>query len=250
VGLLDGKTAVVTGGSSGIGLATAQRLAGEGADVYIVGRRTHELAAAVKSIGDRATAVPGDISRQDDLDRLYDRITTDGRRVDVVVANAGAIEVAPLGAITEEHVDLIVGANLKGTIFTVQKALPLMNDNASVILMTSIWTVQGPEGFSMYSATKAAMRSFARTWANELKGRGIRVNSISPGTIDTPGLNANLGADTEQGKQIKDYLVSQIPLGRIGRPDDVANAVLFLASDQSSFITGSELFVDGGTVQI
>ncbi|SDM82306.1 SDR family NAD(P)-dependent oxidoreductase [Nonomuraea jiangxiensis] len=250
MGQLDGRTAVVTGGSTGIGLAGARRFAEEGAHVYLIGRRQEELDAAVASIGPQATGVRGDVARPADLDRLYERIAADGRRVDVLFANAAAGQMARLDQITEEHLDLLLGVNVKGMIFTVQKALPLLNDHASIILTASIWTVEGPEGFGVYSATKAAARSFARTWANELKGRGIRVNAISPGTIDTPGLDGAISADTEQGKQVKEYLVSRIPLGRIGQPEDVADVALFLASDQSRFVTGTELFVDGGTVQV
>jgi len=251
MGQLDSKTAVVTGGSTGIGLAAARRFAEEGAHVYLTGRRQEVLDAAVASIGRGATGVRGDVASPDDVDRLYERIAADDRRVDVLYANAGVGEAAPLAQVTEEHLDLLLGVNVKGTVFTVQKALPLMNDHASVILSASIWTVEGPEGFGVYTATKAAARSFARTWANELKGRGIRVNAISPGTIDTPGLDGAIGgAHTEQGRRVKEFLVSRIPLGRIGTPEDIADVALFLACDQSRFVTGTELFVDGGTVQV
>jgi NAD(P)-dependent dehydrogenase (short-subunit alcohol dehydrogenase family) len=251
VGQLDGKTAVVTGGSTGIGFAAARRFSEEGAVVYLTGRRKEELDAAVASLGPGSVGVPGDVAQAADLDRLYETIDGDGRRVDVLFANAGLGESAPLGQVTEDHLDLLLGVHVKGTVFTVQKALPLLNDNASVVLSASCWTVEGVEGFGVYSATKAAVRSFARTWANELRGKGIRVNAISAGTTDTPGLNAAFGgADTEQAAATKQYLVSQIPLGRIGTPDDVADAVLFLASAQSRFITGIELFVDGGTTQV
>ncbi|MFF7212950.1 SDR family NAD(P)-dependent oxidoreductase [Streptomyces sp. NPDC008238] len=250
MGQLDGRTAVVTGGSAGIGLASARRLADEGAHVYVTGRRQKELAAAVASLGTGATGVRGDVAAPGDLDRLYERVAADGRRVDVLFANAGVGERAPLAEITEEHLDLVLGVNVKGTVLTVQKALPLLNDGASVILTASIWTVEGPEGFGVYSATKAAIRSLARTWANELKGRRIRVNAVSPGTIATAQLDAALAAGTEEGRRLKEFLVSRIPLGRIGDPDDVADVVLFLASDQSRFVTGTELFVDGGTVQV
>jgi len=248
VGLLEGKTAVVTGGSTGIGFAAARRFAAEGARVYLTGRRKEELDAAVTTLGRAAVGVRGDVSRPADLDQLYATIAGDGRRVDVLFANAGVGEPAPLAEITEEHLDHHLGVNIKGAVFTVQKALPLLNDHASVILAGSIWTVEGPEGFGVYSATKAAIRSFARTWANELKGRGIRVNAVSPGTIETPGLNKAIGG--AQAEQVKQFLVSRIPLGRIGTPDDVADVVLFLASGQSRFVTGTELFVDGGTVQV
>ena len=248
MGLLEGKTAVVTGGSTGIGFAAARRFAAEGARVYLTGRRKEELDAAVTTLGRAAVGVRGDVSRPADLDQLYATIAGDGRRVDVLFANAGVGEPAPLAEITEEHLDHHLGVNIKGAAFTVQKALPLLNDHASVILAGSIWTVEGPEGFGVYSATKAAIRSFARTWANELKGRGIRVNAVSPGTIETPGLNKAIGG--ARAEQVKQFLVSRIPLGRIGTPDDVADAVLFLASDQSRFVTGTELFVDGGTVQV
>lgn len=251
MGQLDDKTAVVTGGSTGIGFSSARRLAEEGAHVYLTGRRKEELDAAVAAIGRGAIGVQGDVARPADLDRLYEQISGDGRRVDVLFANAGVGQVAPLAQVTEEHLDLLLGVNVKGTVFTVQKALPLLNDHASVILSGSIWTVEGPEGWGVYSATKTATRSFARTWANELKDRRIRVNAISPGTIDTPGLDAAIGgAGTESARPVKEFLVSRIPLGRIGTPDDVADVVLFLASDQSRFITGTELFVDGGTVQV
>ena len=251
MGQLDGKTAVVTGGSTGIGFATARRFAEEGAAVYLTGRRKEELDAAVTSIGRGTIGVCGDVAQPADLDRLYETIAGDGRRVDVLFANAGVATVAPLAQITEAHLDYILSVNVKGTVFTVQKALPLMNDHASVILSASCWTVKGTEGFGVYSATKAALRSFARTWANELKDRGIRVNAVSAGTIDTPGLDVVIGgAGSEQATQMKQFLVSQIPLGRIGTPDDAADSVLFLASAQSSFVNGTELFVDGGTAQI
>ena len=251
MGQLEGKTAVVTGGSTGIGFAAARRFAEEGAAVYLTGRRKEELDAAVTSIGRGTIGVCGDVAQPDDLDRLYETIAGDGRRVDVLFANAGVAIVAPLAQITEAHLDYMLGVNVKGTVFTMQKALPLMNDRASVILSASCWTVKGTEGFGVYSATKAALRSLARTWANELKDRGIRVNAVSGGTIDTPGLDVAIGgAGTEQATQMKEFLVSQIPLGRIGTPDDIADAVLFLASAQSRFVTGTELFVDGGTTQI
>ncbi|WP_329326355.1 SDR family NAD(P)-dependent oxidoreductase [Streptomyces sp. NBC_01689] len=248
---LEGKVAVVTGGSLGIGLASARRFGEEGAHVYLMGRRQAELDAAVTSIGPSATGVCGDVAEPSDLDRLYNRISTDGRCVDVLFANAGVGEASPLADVTERHLNLLLDVNVKGTVYTVQKALPLLSEGASIILSASIWTVEGPEGFGIYSATKAVARSFARTWANELRDRGIRVNAISPGTIDTPGLDGAIGGgDTDQGRQVKSFLISRIPLGRIGVPEDVADVALFLASTQSRFITGSEIFVDGGTVQV
>jgi len=248
---LDGKTAVVTGGSTGIGLSIARRFAEEGAKVYLTGRRQEALDKAVAEIGRGAVGVIGDVAQQSDLDRLYDRIAADGNRIDVLSANAGVGEMAALDQIDEPHLDRLLGVNFKGTVFTVQKALPLLNDHASVILTASIWSVEGPQGFGVYSATKAAIRSFARTWANELAGRGIRVNAVSPGTIETPGLASAVGdPGTPEGRQVMDFLVSRIPLGRAGRPEDVADVALFLATPQSRFVTGSELFVDGGTVQV
>jgi NAD(P)-dependent dehydrogenase (short-subunit alcohol dehydrogenase family) len=251
VGQLDGKTAVVTGGSTGIGLATARRFAEEGATVYVFARRKEELDAAVTSIGRGSVGVRGDVAEPEDLDRLYATIAGDGRRVDVLFANAGVGEAAPLAQITQTHLDFLLGVNVKGTVYTVQKALPLLTEHASVVLSASCWSIEGPEGFGVYSATKAALRSFTRTWANELKDRSIRVNAVSAGTTDTPGLNEAMGgAGTEQAAQVKQFLVSRIPLGRIGTPDDVADAVLFLASPQSRFVNGTELFVDGGTTQV
>ncbi len=251
MGQLEGKTAVVTGGSTGIGLATARRFAEEGATVYLTGRRKDVLEDAVTSIGRGAVGVPGDVSQPGDLDRLYETIAGDGRGVDVLFANAGVGVPAALAQVTEAHLDHLLGVNIKGTVFTVQKALPLLSDHASVILSASCWTGEGIEGFGVYSASKAALRSFARTWANELKGRGIRVNAVSAGTTDTPGLDGALrDAAGDQASQVKDALVSRIPSGRIGTSDEVANAVLFLASSQSSFVNAVELFVDGGTTQI
>ncbi|MGW0933808.1 SDR family oxidoreductase [Streptomyces sp. NPDC002666] len=248
MGLLEGKTALVTGGSTGIGLAAAVRLAAEGAHVFITGRRKAELDAAVEAIGS-ATAVTGDIADLADLDRLYEAVRDRGQGLDVLFANASVAAFAPLEQITEEHFDTLFGINVRGTLFTVQKALPLLNDGASVILNGSTNVDAGDEAFGVYAASKAATRSFARTWANELKGRGIRVNAVTPGPTDTPGLSG-LAPDPEQAAGLRQALAAQVPLGRLGRPEEVAAAVAFLASDQSSFITGTSLYVDGGLNQI
>ncbi|MFD7288519.1 SDR family NAD(P)-dependent oxidoreductase [Streptomyces sp. NPDC059863] len=248
MGQLEGKTAVVTGGSSGIGLAAAVRLAAEGAHVFITGRRKTLLDAAVETIGPAAaTAVVGDISSLADLDRLYDTVRARGRGLDIVFANAGTASFATLEQVTEEHFDETFGVNVRGTLFTVQKALPLLNDGASVILNSSVRADDGVTAFGTYAASKAAIRSFARTWANELKGRGIRVNAISPGAIDTPAVDAVAEGDAPVTKA---QFVAGVPLGRIGRPDEVADAVAFLASGRSSFILGANLYVDGGENQI
>ncbi|MFF2847596.1 SDR family NAD(P)-dependent oxidoreductase [Streptomyces sp. NPDC058001] len=245
---LEGKTAVVTGGSSGIGLAAAVRLAAEGAHVFITGRRKTLLDAAIETIGPAAaTAVVGDISSLADLDRLYDTVRARGRGLDIVFANAGTASFATLEQVTEDHFDETFGVNVRGTLFTVQKALPLLNDGASVILNSSVRADDGVTAFGTYAASKAAIRSFARTWANELKDRGIRVNAISPGTIDTPAVDAVAEGDAPV---TKDQFVAGVPLGRIGRPDEVADAVAFLASGRSSFILGANLYVDGGENQI
>lgn len=243
MGKLDGKVAVVTGGTSGIGLASARRLAAEGAHVFITGRRQSELDAAVKAIGPRATGVQGDVANLADLDRLYAVVKERKGHVDVLFANAGGGELVPLGAITEEHFDKTFNSNVKGLLFTVQKALPLLSDGASIILNASITSSKGTPAFSVYSATKAAVRSFARSFTVDLKDRKIRVNAISPGPIDTPGLDG-LGDDLKKG------LAAAVPMGRLGSPDEIAKAVVFLASDDSSYVTGIELFVDGGMAQI
>ena len=247
--MLEGKVAVITGGNSGIGLATAQRFVEEGADVFITGRRQSELDAAVKQIGKNVTGVQGDVSNLADLDRLYDTVKEQKGRIDVLFANAGIIELAPLGSITESHFDKIFNINVKGLLFTVQKALPLFQDGGSIILTASINSSKGFETSTVYSATKAAIRSFARTWTVDLKHRKIRVNAISPGPIDTPIFNSAVQTE-EEIEQIKASLVASVPMGRMGSPDEVAKAVLFLASDDSGFITGIELTVDGGTAQI
>ncbi len=246
---LNGKIAVITGGNSGIGLASAIRFAAEGAQVIIVGRRQEQLNAALQQIGHDAMAIQADISNLDDLDRVYDEVKATKGRIDVLFANAGLGDFQPLGAITEESFDRTFGINVKGTLFTVQKALPLMSAGGSVILTGSTTGTMGTPAFSVYSATKAALRNFARSWALDLKGTGIRVNVISPGPISTPGLDLAL-APTGQAEAIVDGMVAQLPAGRIGQPEDVAAAALFLASDESSFMTGSEMFVDGGFAQV
>ncbi len=246
---LEGKVAVVTGGNSGIGFATARRFAAEGAHVFITGRRQNELDAAVKQIGRQATGVQGDVANLTDLDRLYAAVKQQQGRIDILFANAGGGALAPLGAITEEHFDKIFSVNVKGLLFSVQKALPLFRDGGSIILNASIVASKGLEASSVYSATKAAVRSFARTWTVDLKGRGIRVNAISPGPIDTPGIN-NLGSTMEQIEEFKKNIVATVPMGRMGDPDEIAKAAVFLASDDSSYVTGVELFVDGGMAQI
>jgi NAD(P)-dependent dehydrogenase (short-subunit alcohol dehydrogenase family) len=249
MGKLDGKIAVVTGGNSGIGLATAKRFVNEGAYVFITGRRDRELAAAVKEIGRNVTGVQGDVSKLDDLDRLFAQIKREKGKLDVVFANAAVATYAPFGKITEEHYDSIFNVNVKGLLFTVQKALPLVPDGGSIILNASIVASKGLTANSVYSATKAAVRSFARTWTTDLKDRHIRVNAVSPGPIDTPGLN-ELVASTGAGEQLLKTLAGFVPLGRLGTPDEIAKAVVFLASDDSSYVTGTELFVDGGFAQV
>ncbi len=249
MGKLEGKIALVTGGNSGIGLATAKQFVNEGAYVFITGRRQQELDAAVKEIGKNVTAVKGDVAKLDDLDRLFAQIKRDKGKLDIVFANAGVATYAPLGTITEEHFDTHFNINVKGVLFTVQKALPLLPDGASIILNASIVGSKGFPANSVYSATKAALRSFARTWTMDLKDRRIRVNAVSPGPIETPGLK-NLLASSEAGEQHANQLSSGVPLGRLGRPDEIAKAVVFLASDDSSFVTGTELFVDGGFAQV
>lgn len=249
-GRLDGKVALVTGGSSGLGLATAERFAAEGATVFVTGRREDELDAAVKRIGRGATGVRGDIAKLADLDRLYEVIRQKTGRLDVLFANAGGGAFLPLGQITEDHVDTWLGVNIKGTLFTVQKALPLMPDGASIVLNGSMVSVQGPPAFSVYAATKAALRSFARTWSVDLRERRIRVNVVAPGTIVTPGYKDQLGMSDAEIAAFEKQASEAAPLGRAGRPDEVASAVLFLASGESSYVTGIELFVDGGTAQI
>lgn len=242
---LEGKIAVITGGNSGIGFATAQRFVEEGAYVFITGRRQSELDEAVKQIGDNIAGVQGDVSNFADLDRLYAMVKQKKGRLDILFANAGVAEFASLGEITEAHFDKTFSINVKGLLFTVQKALPLIQDGGSIILNASIAASKGIEASSIYNATKAAIRSFARSWTVDLKHRKIRVNAISPGPIDTPGLR-NLVKTDGLLEQIK----AMVPLGRMGTPDEVAKAVSFLASDDSSYVTGIELFFDGGMAQI
>jgi NAD(P)-dependent dehydrogenase (short-subunit alcohol dehydrogenase family) len=249
MGKLEGKIALITGGNSGIGLATAKRFVSEGAYVFITGRRESELASAVKEIGINVTGVQGDVSDLGDLDRLFAQIRREKGRLDIVFANAGVAKYARLGEITEEFYDSIFNINVKGLLFTVQKALPLMPDGASIILNASIVASKGLPSNSVYSATKAAVRSFARTWTTDLKDRHIRVNAVSPGSTDTPGLN-DLLASSETGQQRLKMISNSVPLGRLGAPDEIAKAVVFLASDDASYVTGAELFVDGGFAQV
>jgi len=252
--LLEGKTAVITGGSTGIGFATAKRFVEEGAYVFITGRRQAELDLAVKELGDRATGVQGDVSKAEDLDRLYSVVADSGRRIDVVFANAAILEVARIGEITEEQLDYQLGVDFKGVVFTVQKALPLLNDGGSVILNASTTAVRGNDAIGVYGAIKAAVRSFARTWALELRDRGIRVNSVSPGATDTPGIETLarmlFAGALDSREQFENYQRSIVPMGRFGTPEEVANTALFLASDLSSFTTGADIPVDGGINQI
>lgn len=245
---LQGKVALITGGTSGIGLATAQEFARQGAAVYVTGRRQPELDAAVDAIGHGAVGVRADSANLADLDRVYAEIGRRSGQLDILFANAGGGDMQPLGALTEEHFDRIFGTNVRGAVFTVQKALPLLKDGASVILSGSTTTVQGTENFSVYSASKAAVRNFARSWLLDLKPRGIRVNVISPGPIATPGLAGLVPAEHVDG--LYGHLASLVPMGRLGDPAEIAKGVLFLASADSSFVNGIELFVDGGVAQI
>jgi NAD(P)-dependent dehydrogenase (short-subunit alcohol dehydrogenase family) len=250
MGKLDGKIAVITGGTSGMGLTTAEYFVAEGAYVFITGRRADELESAVKQIGKSVTGVQGDVSNLADIDRLYETVKREKGHIDVLFANAGVgAPRAALGAITEEDFDRTFNINVKGLLFTAQKALPLFTDGGSILLNASVAASKGFPGMSVYSATKAAVRSFARTWTADLKDRKIRVNVISPGPIDTPIFEIP-GRSAEQIEQIKAGFRAAVPMGRLGRPDEIAKAAVFLASDDSSFITGIELFVDGGTAQV
>ena len=246
---LEGKIALVTGGSSGIGLATAKQFVAEGAYVYITGRRQTELDAAVEAIGKNVTGIQSDVSKPEDLDRLYAAIEQEKGHLDVLFANAGGGQIAPLGSITEAHFDQTFNTNVKGLLFTVQKALPMMSEGSSIVLTASTTSIKGTPGLSVYSATKAAVRSFARNWTLDLKDRQIRVNAVSPGVVPTPAYNL-MGLTDEQIQGFVANQLNTIPLGRVGTTDEVAKAVVFLASDDSSFVNGIELFVDGGMAQI
>jgi NAD(P)-dependent dehydrogenase (short-subunit alcohol dehydrogenase family) len=247
---LEGKIALITGGTTGIGLATAKRFATEGAQVFVTGRRQAELDAAVAAIGAGAIGVQADSANLSDLTRLYERVKAETGRIDVLFVNAGGGSMLPLGSITEEQYDDTFGRNVKGVLFTVQKALPLLVDGSSVILTASNVSIKGSPALSVYSASKAAVRNFARSWTLDLRSRGIRVNVISPGPIKTPGLVGLAGPDEAKQQGLLDYMASTVPLGRVGSPEDVAGAAVFLASSDASFIAGTEIFVDGGQAQI
>src|SRR5271170_3633510 len=240
---LEGKTAVITGGTEGIGLATARLFVKEGAFVFITGRRQKELDEAVKAIGSNVSGVQGDVALLADLDRLYETVSKVKGRIDIVFANAGVGEFVPFGAVTEEHFDKLFNINVRGTLFTVQNSLPLLNDSGSIILNGSVASVKGTAGFGVYAASKAAIRSFVRTWTTDLKDRHIRSNIVSPGPVRTP-------LTLRQSADVIARMVSTVPMGRMGEPDEVAKAALYLASDDSSFVTGIELFVDGGRAQV
>jgi NAD(P)-dependent dehydrogenase (short-subunit alcohol dehydrogenase family) len=247
---LDGKIAVITGGTSGIGLATAKLFAAEGAHVYITGRSIETLKAAEAEIGDNVTAVQADSSNAADLDRLYEQVAREAGRIDALFANAGGGGMLPLGQITEEHIDDIFGRNVKAVIFTVQKALSLLVKGSSIILTGSSASIEGAAAFSVYSASKAAVRNLARSWILDLKEAGVRVNVLSPGPIKTPFLLGFAGEDPVHQQGMLDFLATRIPLGRVGEPEEIARAALFLASDDSSFVNGTEIFADGGQAQV
>jgi NAD(P)-dependent dehydrogenase (short-subunit alcohol dehydrogenase family) len=247
---LEGKVAVITGGNSGIGLATAQRFVDEGAYVFITGRCQKELDEAVNQISRNVTGVQGDVSRLDDIDRLYDKVKEQKGKIDVLFANAGIMDLCTLERVSETYFDKTFGVNVKGIFFTVQKSLPLFNDGGTIVLTGSVAGSKGTEGLSIYGATKAAVRSLARSFTAELKNRKIRVNVVSPGRIDTPAASVAISGLQASQEPLKVGVVDSIPLGRMGTPDEIASAVLFLASDDSSFVTGIELFVDGGRAQV
>lgn len=247
---LDGKIAVITGATSGIGLATAKLFAAEGAHVFITGRRLDALKAAEAEIGGNVTAIQADSSNVADLDRLYDQVKTEAGRIDVLFANAGGGSMAPLGQITEEHFDGIFNLNVKAVVFTVQSAMPLLVKGSSVILTGSAAGSEGTAAFSIYSASKAAVRNLARSWILDLKEVGVRVNVLSPGATRTQALLDYAGDDVAQQQGMLEYLATRVPLGRIGEPEEIAKAALFLASDDSSFVNGAEIFTDGGQAQV
>lgn len=247
---LEGKVAVITGGSSGIGLSTAKHFVDEGALVYVTGRRQAELDKVAGLLGKSVATVQGDVSKLEDIERLYEKIEKDGRKLDIIVANAAFVELKTLAESTPEHFDKTFNVNARGTFFTVQKALPLLADGASIVLVASAGHLKGPPVYTTYVATKAAQRSFVRTWAAELKDRGIRVNSVSPGPIDTPIFDAQAGGVKEVADAMRNEFAKVVPLGRIGTPDEIARAILFLASSDSSYCTGSDLVADGGFSQL
>jgi NAD(P)-dependent dehydrogenase (short-subunit alcohol dehydrogenase family) len=247
---LSGRIALITGGSSGIGLATAKEFVKEGAYVFITGRNQQDLEAAAKAIGKNVEAIQGDVSNLGDLDRVFEQIKKQKGKLDIVFANAGVARYARLGSITEELYNTTFDINVKGMLFTVQKALPLLPDGASIILNSSIVASKGLAANSVYSATKAVARSFARTWTTDLKARRIRVNAVSPGSIDTPGLADLFASAPDVGNERRQVISSQVPLGRLGTSEEIAKAVVFLASDDSSYVAGIEFFVDGGFAQV
>ncbi len=247
---LQGKIALITGGSSGLGLATAKRFVAEGAEVFITGRRNDVIEAAVKEIGGKITGIQGDVAKLPELDQIYDVIRGKAGRLDILFANAGGGAFVPLAQVTEEHFDKYFGINVKGTLFTVQKALPLMTGGGAIVINGSMVSIKGVPAFGVYAATKAALRSFVRTWTMDLKGTNVRVNVVSPGTVVTPGYKSELGLTDDQIEGFKLQASATTPMGRTGTPDEIAKAVVFLASDDSSFVNGVELFVDGGAAQI